>query len=219
MCRLKHYCSPYYFKLLKCCYHIQCESWLWCQFSCWEHQAICLFLSMSMTDSGQRYQYVMSLSSAQLECCCWWFRLLRKRTHWAAMCKQGQDPSDCPLLRSSIFPKLLDILLFFPQQQCYVPIISTNHNLLHSAVACMFALLALLWSESPSRRSLEVGKFLRVASRAVSWVCERTRFFCCRVMRAASKRTLLEIQCSLHSLLGEQESCLMLQDVLHSAAT
>lgn len=128
------------------------------------------------------------LSSAQLECCCWWFSLLRKSL--AAVWEQGQDPYDCLLLRSSIFPRLLDIL-FFIQQQCYVPILSTNHNLLHSAVACIFALLALLWSGFPSRRSLEAEKFLPVPSRAASWGCERSRFLCYRVMSAASERTLL----------------------------
>lgn len=168
---------------MKCCYHIWCESWPRCQLSCREHQAICFFLSVSMIGFGQRYQFVMSLSSAQLECCWWWFILLRKSL--AAMWKQGQDPYDYPLLRSSISPKLLDILLFFTQQQCYVAVTSTNHSLLHSVVACMFALLALLWSDFPSRRSLEVGKSLPVPSRAVSWVCERTRFLCCRVMSAS----------------------------------
>lgn len=149
---------------------------------------------------------ITSRSSPQLICCWWWFRLCWERVYLAATWNQGQGPCDCPLsaLKSRVFPKLLDVLLLFTQQQYCVPILSTHHSIFNSAIPGMFALLVYFDLIFLTAWGLEVGEFLPVPSRAVPQICERTRFLSCRVMSAALERSLERILNSLHSPLGEE---------------
>jgi len=174
------------------------------QVPCRQHQPIYFSLSVSVTDSGQRWQYGYLpefISVGVLLVVVW--TLLRKSL--IATWKQGQGPYNCPLsmLRSGVFPKLLSVLFSHSSNITSLSYLPTTAFFIHPFQGCLHfwsycdMIFLVAWG-------LEVAEFPPLMSRAVPQVCERTRFLSCRVMSAAPERTLGRVLYPLHSALGEE---------------